>query len=116
MWYINLRMERPLGHEAERFGRPYSCFVPYAFDTKSTLPVSARILVIGDFSELSLLDTQQLFVKAAAMDQLSAVIGEMIKQYPDPHGARPIANYPATMYGITITFHVGCSASVRSRM
>jgi hypothetical protein len=41
------------------------------------------------------------------MDELSATIGEMLKAYPDPNGARPIANYPATMYGVTITFHVG---------
>ncbi|KAF2631046.1 hypothetical protein BU25DRAFT_333936 [Macroventuria anomochaeta] len=40
------------------------------------------------------------------MDQLSATISEMLKAYPDPNGARPVANYPATMYGVTITFHV----------
>jgi hypothetical protein len=26
------------------------------------------------------------------MDELSATIGEMLKAYPDPNGARPIAN------------------------
>jgi len=41
------------------------------------------------------------------MDELSATIGEMLKAYPDPNSARPVANYPATMYGVTITFHVG---------
>lgn len=40
------------------------------------------------------------------MDGLSAIIGEMAKAYPNPDGERPIANYPATMYGVTITFHV----------
>ncbi|UPX18907.1 uncharacterized protein EKO05_0009190 [Ascochyta rabiei] len=40
------------------------------------------------------------------MDQLSSIIGEMLKAYPDPQGARPVANYPATMYGVTITFHM----------
>ncbi|XPS76819.1 hypothetical protein M3J09_008864 [Ascochyta lentis] len=40
------------------------------------------------------------------MDQLSSIIGEMLKAYPDPKGARPVANYPATMYGVTITFHI----------
>lgn len=41
------------------------------------------------------------------MDELSAIIDEMMKAYPNPNGARPLANYPATMYGVTITFHVG---------
>jgi hypothetical protein len=41
------------------------------------------------------------------MDQLSAIISEMLKAYPDPDGVRPISNYPATMYGVAITFHVG---------
>ncbi|KAF1927875.1 uncharacterized protein M421DRAFT_421069 [Didymella exigua CBS 183.55] len=40
------------------------------------------------------------------MDELSAMLGEMLKAYPDPSGPRPIANYPATMYGVTITFHL----------
>jgi hypothetical protein len=43
------------------------------------------------------------------MDALGAALGEMLKAYPDPDGPRPIANYPATMYGVTITFHVGRS-------
>ncbi|KZM25970.1 hypothetical protein ST47_g2978 [Ascochyta rabiei] len=48
------------------------------------------------------------------MDQLSSIIGEMLKAYPDPQGARPVANYPATMYGVTITFHVDSSTPERT--
>lgn len=47
------------------------------------------------------------------MDALSAALGEMLKAYPDPNGVRPIANYPATMYGVTIVFHVRCSYYLR---
>lgn len=42
------------------------------------------------------------------MDALAAALGEMQKAYPNPDGPRPIANNLATMYGVTITFHVGC--------
>ncbi|KAF1362824.1 hypothetical protein EJ07DRAFT_105658 [Lizonia empirigonia] len=40
------------------------------------------------------------------MDQLSSILEEMIKAYPNPKSPRPISNYPATMYGVTSTFHV----------
>ncbi|KAJ4379649.1 hypothetical protein N0V86_004831 [Didymella sp. IMI 355093] len=40
------------------------------------------------------------------MDAFSAVLGEMLKANPDPDGARPLSNYPVTMYGVTITFHL----------
>ncbi|KAH6614068.1 hypothetical protein C7974DRAFT_70203 [Boeremia exigua] len=50
------------------------------------------------------------------MDQLSAVITEMMRLYPDPNGARPISNYPVTMYGVTITFHILSWAAVGFRL
>jgi hypothetical protein len=40
------------------------------------------------------------------MDELSAAFVKMLELYPDPEGSRPIANYPATMYAVTLTFHV----------
>lgn len=43
------------------------------------------------------------------MDQLTSILTEMVKAYPDPDGARPLSNHPSTMYGVTITFHVGFS-------
>jgi hypothetical protein len=48
------------------------------------------------------------------MDGFSAIIGEMQKAYPNPTGVRPVANYPATMYGVTITFHVGSLTLAKS--
>lgn len=48
------------------------------------------------------------------MDGFDAIIGEMQKAYPNPTGARPIANYPATMFGVTITFHVSPSILAKS--
>jgi hypothetical protein len=48
------------------------------------------------------------------MDGLGALISEMQKAYPNPSGARPIANYPATMYGVTIAFHVSSSILAKS--
>ncbi|KAJ8118369.1 hypothetical protein OPT61_g647 [Boeremia exigua] len=50
------------------------------------------------------------------MDQLSAVIGEMMKEYPNPDGVRPISNYPATMFGVTIVFHLLSWAAVMCRL
>ncbi|KAF3003687.1 hypothetical protein E8E13_008735 [Curvularia kusanoi] len=40
------------------------------------------------------------------MDAFSSAIYEMSQAYPDPKGKRPVANYPVTMYGVTIVFHV----------
>jgi hypothetical protein len=47
------------------------------------------------------------------MDDLNNMIAVMIELYPDPHGSRPIANYPATMYAVTLTFHVSLGGSKR---
>lgn len=55
MWYINLRVERPLGHEAEIWPSLFVFCTAYLW--KSTSPVFARVLVIEVSSEPSLLDT-----------------------------------------------------------
>ena len=115
MWYINLSVERPLGHEAERFGRPCPCAVSHVSRPRRFPPTTACVLVIEHSLELSLLDTHnKLFGGGLTMDGLSDVISEMLKAYPNPDGPRPIANYPATMYGVVITFHVGCSRHLRN--
>lgn len=45
------------------------------------------------------------------MDEVGAAIVKMLELYPNPDGPRPIANHPATMYAVTLTFHVSSDSS-----
>lgn len=39
-------------------------------------------------------------------DEFSKIILEMVDNPPDPAGPIPLANHKATMFGVTIPFHV----------
>ncbi|KAF2129413.1 hypothetical protein P153DRAFT_356991 [Dothidotthia symphoricarpi CBS 119687] len=39
-------------------------------------------------------------------DELTASLADLLKNLPDPNGPKPLSNYPTTMMGVTIPFHV----------
>ncbi|KAG9193102.1 hypothetical protein G6011_03137 [Alternaria panax] len=49
-------------------------------------------------------------------DEFTAIIGEMIKNPPDPNESMPLANQKGTMFGVTIPFHILCWIFVAFRL